>query len=161
MLKILDKEYSIMELNLSSANLSDRCIDEMAQRLKGKDLSLRRLNISNNKFSVRGLGSLLQCFQSNMNGTIFKLESLIVDRNDLSKENSAFNKLLVSCLKMSRLKQLSFASCKLDPTTVEAMGEGMKINRLLEHLCLRDNFIGIDALPPFLEACLTNAGMKL
>ena len=96
-----------------------------------------------------------------MNGTIFKLQSLIVDRNDLSKEHSAFNKSLVSCLKMSRLKQLSFASCKLHPTIVEALGEGMKINRLLEHLCLRDNFISIDSLAPFFEACIANAGIKL
>ena len=81
------------------------------------------------------------------------LENLVLDRNDLSNNHfvihsapQTIGKLstaVKNCLKLNRLNTLSLNECNLTKTMVKAICEGLKQNKTLQHLNLRDNSLKI------------------
>lgn len=58
--------HSLEELNVSSNQLNNKNIDELTEVLNGcSKVSLRKLVLSNNKFSSKGFLTLLQCLRTN------------------------------------------------------------------------------------------------
>lgn len=79
-----------------------------------------------------------------------KLHKLVLDSNDLSKQTSQFNHTITDFLCKARIKVLSLGDCKLEPSTVLAIGNGLASNQHLESLSLRGNTL---QCPWFLEFC--------
>jgi hypothetical protein len=85
-----------------------------------KNLPLQKLNLSCNKLSIKGAASLLQGFQD-VGGATLKMISLVLDKNDFRSENQSvlglpllictFNRAIMTCVKVGKLKTISLGSC--------------------------------------------------
>lgn len=145
--------------------LTDKHLEELAACLQTKtNLSLSRLNLSNNKLTYKGAQLLFSALiQSNS-----KINNIILDKTNLEKPNkvdasySHFCRSLQNTLSLNReLIQLSLNFCNLSTEVMTAIGEGLLKNTKLKSLGLRGNQMKLKDLTSFISSCRGNKKLAL
>lgn len=125
-------------------------------------MELRTLNLADNKLSPKSALVLFTILQLK----VYRLTEIDLSMNDFSDHYTELDMPITTmsnlalkiknCLDHNRLTKLNLASCKLNFQILEAIGQGLKLNKSLKELSLRDNAINGNQIGKFVEPLSKN-----
>ena len=159
---------ALEELVLSSNALTNQHLSDFAALIRTcSKTKLRRLDLSYNRLSVRGLLSLLQALRQNqkLQLTHLMLDKLNLDMGSAPEKVGNFYslvKLVPEYLRVNKsLRVLSMNTCNMSNEMMNAIGKGLQMNDHLESLSLKHNMISDEGMVEAIKAFSENKHIKI
>ena len=146
---------TLQRLNLSSNEISDEGATALQQALKG-NTTLQRLNLSSNEISDEGATALAQVVKGNTT-----LKMLDLARNQIGDEGATALAQAMKGYRSTTLRTLDLSSNEISDVGATALALAMKGNTTLQFLGLSHNLIGDEGATALAHAMKGNTTLEL